>query len=86
MPHPKKRKTKSGKNQRRSHHALNKISLVECEKCGKTIKPHRACSSCGYYKGRKVIDVLKNLSKKEKALAEKLEKKEEEKDKKVGKK
>lgn len=79
MPHPKKRTTQSAKNQRRSHHALKKISLVKCGKCGKPIKPHHACSSCGYYNSREVIDITKNLSKKEKALAGKLKEKEEKK-------
>ena len=79
MPHPKKRTNQTAKNQRRSHHALKKINLAKCKKCGKSIKPHRACSGCGYYNGREVIDVLKNLSKKEKTVAEKLKKKEDKK-------
>ena len=73
MPHPKKRTTQSAKNQRRSHHALKKINLTKCGKCGKSIKPHHACSSCGYYNNRKVIDITKNLSKKEKVIAKKVE-------------
>lgn len=79
MPHPKKRTTQAAKNQRRSHHALKKISLVKCGKCGKLIKPHHACPNCGYYNGREVINATKNLSKKEKAIVEKLKKKEDKK-------
>ena len=82
MPHPKKRKTKSGKNQRRSHHALKKINLINCKKCNQSIKPHIACSNCGYYNGKEAIDVLKKLSKKERAKVEKAKVKEEKKDKK----
>jgi len=33
--------------------------------------PHTVCFNCGYYKGVKVIDVLKKLTKKEKKLKEK---------------
>ena len=75
MPHPKKRTTQSAKNQRRSHHALKKINLVKCGKCGKLIKPHHACPGCGYYNNREVIDITKNLSRKEKTIAEKLKEK-----------
>jgi len=77
MPHPKKRKTKAGRNQRRSHHALEKAVLTKCEKCQKPIRPHYACASCGYYKKNKVIDVLKKLSKKDRKKVEKVNKKEE---------
>jgi len=77
MPHPKKRKTKAGRNQRRSHHALEKAVLTKCEKCQKPVRPHYACSSCGYYKKNKVIDVLKKLSKKDRKKVEKVNKKEE---------
>lgn len=65
MPHPKKRKTKSGTRQRRSHHALKRINLTNCKKCGKPVKSHFACSGCGYYNGRKAVDVLKRLPKRE---------------------
>ena len=81
MPHPKKRTTQSAKNQRRSHHALKKINLTKCGKCGKPIKPHHACSSCGYYKNKEVIDVTKNLSKKEKVGVKKAESKKREEEK-----
>lgn len=83
MPHPKKRKTKSGRNQRRSHHSLKKIELINCKKCNQPIRPHTACSNCGYYNGKETIDVLKKLSKKERIKAKKTKAKEE---KKTGKK
>ena len=82
MPHPKKRKTKSGRNERRSHHALKKVALMNCQKCKQPIKPHIACSNCGYYNGKEAIDVLKRLSKKERAKAEKNKVKETKKEKK----
>ena len=27
-----------------------------CPKCGATIRPHRACTKCGYYKGKNVLN------------------------------
>ncbi len=66
MPHPKKRKTKSGTRQRRSHSALEKINLAKCRKCGKLIRPHSICPACGYYGNKEMIDVLEELSDKKK--------------------
>lgn len=52
-----RRVSKSRKNMRRSHHALKPATTTECKKCGKPVKPHRVCKSCGYYKGKKVLEV-----------------------------
>jgi large subunit ribosomal protein L32 len=51
---PKKHKTRSGRDQRRSHHALKKTSFAVCKNCGHSVMPHLPCKNCGYYKGRKV--------------------------------
>ena len=29
----------------------------KCPKCGATLRPHRACTKCGYYKNEEVIKV-----------------------------
>ncbi len=51
MAHPKHRKSKSKTRMRRSHDALTPPGLVECPQCREMRAPHRACPSCGYYKG-----------------------------------
>ncbi len=51
---PKKHKTRSGRNQRRSHHALKKTSFATCKNCGSAVMPHLPCKNCGFYKGKKV--------------------------------
>ena len=71
MPVPKKHHTKSRRDRRRSHQALKKLYLVPCSHCGELILPHRVCPSCGYYKGKEVIDVLAKLDKKERKRKEK---------------
>lgn len=77
MPNPKKRKTTSAKNQRRSHHALKQLNVATCEKCGAAKKPHYACPVCGFYNGnetaeKKEVAVKKAAPKKEKAQAPKV--------------
>jgi len=67
MSVPKKRRTKSSVGSRRSHHALKKINLKKCPKCGRAVEPHRACSFCGTYKNKEVIKIdTKDKKKKEK--------------------
>lgn len=65
MSVPKKRRTKSSTRNRRSHHALSKIALVKCLKCGRAIKPHIACSFCGTYKDREVLKIKTKKTKSE---------------------
>lgn len=64
MGTPKQRRTKSARNQRRSHHSLKSLILVKCGKCGKPAKPHHICRECGYYNSKKLIDVSEKLPKK----------------------
>ena len=71
MAVPKQRHTKSRRNRRRSHHALEKRSFSVCAKCGSDVISHHVCQNCGTYAGREVIDVLSKLTKKEKKAKEK---------------
>ncbi|MFA5990967.1 MAG: 50S ribosomal protein L32 [Candidatus Doudnabacteria bacterium] len=51
---PKKHKTRSGRDQRRSHDALKKTSFAVCKNCEAAVMPHLPCKNCGFYKGKKV--------------------------------
>ena len=54
----KRRHSKARKNKRRSIWSqLTAPNLSECPQCHELRKPHRACPSCGYYNGKKVVDV-----------------------------
>ncbi len=55
MSVPKKRITRSSKKMRASHFAIKKQSLTKCSNCDTALLPHRACTKCGWYKGKKVI-------------------------------
>ena len=57
MANPKKRKSKSAVRTNRAHLALEKVSLNKCPQCGKAKKLHQACAFCGYYRGRKILNI-----------------------------
>jgi len=76
MAVPKKRKTSSQAKQKRSHDALVKMNLVKCGKCGELLQSHTACTTCGYYGDKKVLDVESKLDKKLKKEEKKKEKEE----------
>lgn len=57
MAVPKKKVSKSKRNMRRAHHALDASNLVECANCGEFTRPHHVCQSCGSYNGREVAAV-----------------------------
>ncbi len=82
MAVPKQRKTKSRRNNRRSHISIKAPKLTTCSKCGKPVLGHTLCQNCGYYKGMEVIDTMKKLTKKEKkAKAKEIKENEEQKEK-----
>jgi large subunit ribosomal protein L32 len=55
MAVPKKKTSKSRKNMRRAHDFLTPPNVSSCPQCKAPKLPHRACPSCGMYKGREVI-------------------------------
>ena len=57
MPHPKKKTTTRKQGLRRSHLALKRTPSTTCSHCKAAIRPHTACTNCGWYKGKQVIDV-----------------------------
>jgi large subunit ribosomal protein L32 len=71
MAVPRHKHTRSSVGQRRMHLFITKAALTLCPKCKKPVLPHTACKNCGSYKGREVINVLADLSKKEKKIREK---------------
>jgi large subunit ribosomal protein L32 len=54
---PKRKTSQSKRNQRRAHDALSTPQWSTCAQCGDPVLPHRVCATCGYYRGRKVIEV-----------------------------
>ncbi|MES2215898.1 MAG: 50S ribosomal protein L32 [Patescibacteria group bacterium] len=58
------RATRSHRNNRRSHHALSAARVSKCGNCGALHKNHAVCMSCGWYNGRKVLDLAAKAAKK----------------------
>jgi len=56
-PVPKKRVSRSRRNNRRSHDALSAPTLATCPECGSKVLPHTVCQECGSYKGKQIIEV-----------------------------
>ena len=55
MAVPKRRTSRSKRNMRRANNdKVTAPNLVACANCGEPVVPHRACASCGHYKGRAV--------------------------------
>ena len=55
MAHPKRKTSKARRDKRRTHLTLEAVPLTECPNCNTIHQRHRACSACGYYRGRQVI-------------------------------
>jgi len=53
------------------HKFIKAVHLNVCPKCKKPVLSHTACSNCGFYKGREVVNVLENLTKKERKAKQK---------------
>jgi len=51
------RSTRSHTKNRRSHHALKEDVLTKCTNCSALRRPHHMCLECGYYNGKKVLDL-----------------------------
>jgi large subunit ribosomal protein L32 len=70
MAEPKKKLTSLRSGNRRSHDALKPGSLFVCSNCKSKIVPHTVCSNCGFYRGKKVIQVKQEKHEKTKQKEE----------------
>ena len=61
MPVPKKKTSRSRRDKRRTHDKLVPVRWVLCKNvdCGQAIRSHCICPHCGYYGGRKILDIKK---------------------------
>jgi len=59
------RHTRAHTANRRSHHALKEAPLSKCNNCNLAHARHHVCEKCGFYKGKKIIDVVKQAEKRQ---------------------
>lgn len=71
MAVPRHSHTRSKVGKTRMHKYITASRLSSCPKCKKPVLSHTVCLNCGYYKGKEVINVLANLTKKDKKIREK---------------
>jgi large subunit ribosomal protein L32 len=55
MAVPKKKTSKSKRDMRRAHDALVAPGMSICPQCQEPKRSHRACDSCGTYKGKEIV-------------------------------
>jgi large subunit ribosomal protein L32 len=55
MPVPKRKVSKSRRDQRSASKHIKPKAVATCKECQKPNMPHQVCEFCGFYKGRKVI-------------------------------
>ena len=56
MAVPARKISKTSGRMRRTHYKLEAANTVKCKNCGASIKPHRICPECGFYKGKNVVE------------------------------
>lgn len=56
MAVPKRKTSKSKRNMRRSHHALDSVNWVEDKNTGEAVRRHHVDRKTGMYRGRQVIE------------------------------
>lgn len=58
MANPKRRHSKSRTRKRRAmyYNSLKAPQLMSCPNCDAPKEMHRACRTCGHYRGRQVIE------------------------------
>ena len=57
MALPKRRHSKTRRDKKRTHKKLKEPTLSKCPQCGRPKLSHRVCLNCGYYNGKKVLEV-----------------------------
>ncbi len=57
MALPKQKMSKARSYKRRGANQLHAGPVSLCPQCGEGKMPHRVCNHCGFYRGKKVVEV-----------------------------
>lgn len=55
MAHPKRKISKTRRDNRRTHYKLSTPQVGVCTNCGTPVMSHHVCGGCGYYRGQSVV-------------------------------
>ena len=55
MPVPKRKRSRARRDKRFANKGMSVKALTKCANCSEALMPHKACSSCGFYKGTKIL-------------------------------
>ena len=56
MAVPKRKTSKAKRDARRANWKLSVPGIVECPQCHEAVMPHHVCPTCGFYKGKQVVN------------------------------
>jgi len=56
MPVPKRKRSRPRRDKRFANKGIKVKAITECKNCNVPISPHEVCGSCGFYKGKKVME------------------------------
>ncbi len=57
MAVPKRKQSKTRRDKRRTHQKATMPTWSLCPHCSETLRPHHICGNCGFYNGKKVVNV-----------------------------
>ena len=57
MAVPKRKTSQSKRDKRRTHYKARPVSVVSCPNCKEPKMPHVVCPKCGFYKGKKYLEI-----------------------------
>lgn len=57
MAVPKRKTSKARRDKRRANWKLSAPTMMECPQCHEIKLPHHVCPNCGYYDGKKVVNL-----------------------------
>jgi large subunit ribosomal protein L32 len=55
MPVPKRKRSRARRDSRFANKGMSEGSIVLCAQCQEPLRPHVACTKCGFYKGKKML-------------------------------
>lgn len=55
MPVPKRKRSRARRDSRFANKGMVEGAVVLCQNCNEALRPHVACTACGFYKGAKVL-------------------------------